>query len=176
MSGVSDSESSDYSEHIQDALSAIDRYANDNDGGTLEKPEYQKTTFNTVIAKFDEVNDAEDKALEYYSNLGFNVIPMLKQYQPEIDEFPWFNQKDSMQTTEPNIDCTEPGVPDFFVFRIFNEVRRDPFKGFETSNIMNSWRFVEVKSENDSLKPNQIKWIADRPNIPVDVIIIKESV
>lgn len=151
---------------FQSARSAIDGWAEDSDGG-VANPDYSRIEFNHVAVEFEEVDDPEAKAVEYYAGLGYNVFPMLKQYQEHIDDFPFLKNQ--------GITATERGIPDLFVFRVFQEVNIDPCSGLNTTDIMRNWKFVEVKSESDGLRTSQMEWMSQHPDMPVDVIVVEES-
>lgn len=97
--------------------------------------------------------NAEDYVKRKFENFGFRVFKMSKESKiAERSHISYVLKKEFKQK----------GKPDFFC--IGND-------GFEF--------FIEVKTKNDGLKINQIKWILENPNCLVYVFylnqIIKEN-
>lgn len=135
----------------------------------LKTPDFSRVEFNYVELEFDEVDDAEEKAQEYYAQSGYTVVKLRglsETAQSELkDRFDFFN----------NVYFKEPGLPDFFAFRVFQELVFDKFSRVDEREVMHNYRFVEVKSENDGLRPNQIKWVSKHNHAPIDVAVVKEN-
>lgn len=119
---------------------------------------------------YSEYEDAEKAVREYFEDLDYNVHKMrggpsntdsyLKKY------FDFFE----------GMDIGEPGMPDFFVEKIYYEIdpgRDRRSKTIKNNSIKGDYRFVEVKRDNGALRMNQLKWIGKYPHLPIEVIIVE---
>lgn len=137
------------------------------DISTLNTPEYKSIDFNVTELVVDNFDDAEKVVEKYYNSLGFTVLNLRKEHQNALNDFPFFDDN--------YIDITQKGTPDLFIFRVFQELKMGGFNSMDAENIMQNWRFVEVKSNSDSLRTSQIRWMAGHNDVPVDLAIVKEG-
>lgn len=134
---------------------------------TIETPEMKALGFNIGTISVNSYEDVEDKAGEYFASCGFSVVNLKKKHSDVLsNEFPFFE----------DIDTGAAGVPDLFVFRVFDEVTFGQYNHqMEVERRIGNYRFVEVKSENDGLRPSQMRWMAKHNHYPIDVVIVEQE-
>ena len=100
--------------------------------------------------------DAEDEVERFFLNRGYQVE------KPRSLDFSFEGTRCSVRSLrgyKPN-----NGSPDFIVYK-------DKVK-VTIPSINEELFFVEVKSESDAIKPNQLKWWVDHPDFPVYIAIV----
>lgn len=132
----------------------------------IETPEISQLEFNLCKIQVEEYSDVEETAMDYYSQCGYSVYNLKQRHQDKLSKiFPFFKGK----------SIFEPGCPDLFAFRVFQELNFQEYgHNVESRTVMSNYRFVEVKSENDGLRPSQLEWISKHNHLPIDVMVVEE--
>lgn len=122
------------------------------------------------LTGFDDYEDAEEAVRFYFENLDYNVHKMRGANA---------STKSYLQSTYKffkGLEIGEPGMPDFFVDKLYYQIKPNKNQRSKTINddtVKGDYRFVEVKKTNGGLKMNQLKWIGKHPHIPIEVIIVE---
>ena len=144
----------------------------------IEEFKYNKIMVESLIREFtkferhiglrisvEQLINAESFIQDLYEQKGYSVEklnPNTKKYQ-NFEIINYLIKKFGECDMYWEHQLSKTGVPDFLIYKQKNGMVIDLF-------------FLEVKTETDSLRFNQIKWIFENKNIPTYLTFCKEVV